>query len=172
MMMAARALTLLPIATAISSLVQFEPGQGAPWWMQYIAFGPGFIALILILVFLIRMAPTWKEVKLKELDLRSQEVNVRGEEAKGLGTLGSSLGALAAVLEQIALRQREETEDVGMLQRVNIDASQKLTSVVAGLSDRLDRMDRDGSSNLQSLSVRVESLEHNVHSQTTASTGK
>jgi hypothetical protein len=153
-------------------MAQFEPGQGAPWWMQYIAFGPGFVALILILVFLIRMAPTWKEVKLKELELRSQEVNVRGEEAKGLGALGTSLGAMAKVLEEIAVRQREDTEDVEMLQRVNIDASQKLTMTVTGLNDRLDRLDRDGSSQVQQLASRVESLEQNVHPQTTASAGK
>lgn len=155
------------LALSFTSLAQLDPGQGAPpWWMQYVAFGPGFIALVLILIFLIRMAPTWKEVKLRELELRSNEVNVRGEEAK-------ALGALANVLDSVALRQREASENLEIMQRVNADASQKLTVNVAGLNDRLDRMERDGLPNLQSLTHRVESLEHNAqHSQTATTSGK
>jgi hypothetical protein len=130
-------------------------------WREFIAFGPGFVALIMILIFLIRMAPTWKEVKLRELDLRGEEVKMRGEE-------GKALGALANVLDSIAVRQTEATENVQMLQRVNVDSNQKLNMNLLSLNDRLDRLDRDGSSNLRSLIERVESLEHNVNPQTTA----
>jgi hypothetical protein len=120
-------------------LAQLDP-YSAPW-TQFLAFGPGFVALVLILIFLLRAMPTWKEVKIREIELREAEVKVRGAEAEGLTTL-------ADVLRSIAVEQRRATETIDILQRVNADASERLTQNVSGLT-------RD----LITLSARLSALE-------------
>jgi hypothetical protein len=138
------------------------PTEGLLPWREFISFGPGFVALIVILVFLIRMAPTWKEVKIRELDLRSSEVGVRGEEAKALGMLADVLRDVAVEQRKATETQRSATEITELLQRVNADRSEKLSSGVEQLSERFDRLEKliVITNGHEKLETRVNALEH------------
>lgn len=113
-------------------------------WRDFIAFGPGFVALIMILFFLIRMAPTYKEVKLRDLDLRSHEVDVRAKEAE-------SLTALSKVLYEVAVEQRRAADAVKIMQHINSRSADNL-------SDNVDTLDE----NVRTLSDQVEKLHHRL----------
>jgi hypothetical protein len=122
-------------------------------------YGPTIILLILILGFLLRALPAWKEVKLKELDLKGTDIETRGQEAK-------ALEALAIVLRDVAVEQRKATEEtkratetIDILQRVNSDVNDRLAASVAFLNDRLERIEK-----MDNLSNRVGALEANVQS--------
>ena len=125
-------------------------------------YGPTVILLLVILGFLLKALPTWKEIKLKELDLRGHDIETRGEEAK-------ALSSLAIVLRDVAVEQRKATEEtqratetIDILQRVNSDVSDRLAGSVAALNDRLERLEK-----LDNLSHRVGALEANVQSTVT-----
>lgn len=117
-------------------------------------YGPTIILLFIIVGFLLRALPTWKEVKLKELDLRGHDIETRTREAE-------ALSSLATVLREVAVEQRKATEEqkrtsetIEILQRVNSDASDRLSANVAVLNDRLERLER-----IETLSSRVGALE-------------
>ncbi|GEM_PF-4499963 len=139
--------------------------QTAFEWGDVLAYGPTTVLLFLVLVTIVKLAPTWKEVKLKELEIRAGEGVVREKEA-------AALGQLANVLEAIAIEQRRATETIEILQRVNADANDRLNAGVNILNERLDRIERLGFQELkeitQSISSRIEKLEQEyVESQTT-----
>jgi hypothetical protein len=103
-------------------------------WGQIVGYGPTVILLALILWFLLRMAPMWKEVKLKELDIRTEENKVKSEEA-------AALNALASVLKDIAVEQRRATESIEISQRVNADSAEKISQSVSLLARRVDGLE-------------------------------
>lgn len=100
-------------------------------WSQLIQFGPTVVMLALFFWFVIRLAPMWKEIKLRELDVRLEENGVKREQA-------SALGQLAEALRSIAVEQRKATEEVGIMQRMNADSSDNLSSNVKALTQRVD----------------------------------
>lgn len=114
----------------IHMLLFFQAADGLAW-AQLIQFGPTVVLLALVLWFLIRMAPMWKEIKLREMELRSEENGVKREQA-------SALGQLAEALQSIAVEQRKATEEVGIMQRMNADSSDNLSSNVKALTQRVD----------------------------------
>jgi hypothetical protein len=105
--------------------------QDALAWSQLIQFGPTVVLLALILWFLARALPVWKELRLKEMELRSEESVVKGQQAV-------ALGQLAGALTDIAVEQRRATEEVKILQRVNADSADDLTHSVRALTQRVD----------------------------------
>jgi hypothetical protein len=119
------------------------------------SWGPALIQLGLVLVFLIRVAPTWKEVRLRELDIRASEGAIREKEAE-------ALGRLADVLQSIAVEQRHATETIKILQRVNADASDHLTTNIRLLSDRITQIEDSGGTTLANVAVDVYKLRERV----------
>lgn len=124
----------------------FLQGEAIPWG-QIATFGPTVVLLGLILWFLIRMAPTWKEVKFKELEVRGDENKVKAEQA-------TALNSLASVLQNVAVEQHKATENIEISQRVNAEVSEKLSASLSLLARRLD--------GLESLEPRVRSLEEKL----------
>jgi hypothetical protein len=133
-------------------------------WPQLIQYGPTVVILAMILVFLIRILPSWKEVRLRELDLRGEENVVKREQA-------GALSQLAGALTHIAVEQRRATEEVGILQRYHSDSNDRLANNVHGLTERLDKLEELHADGLRreliGLTSRVESVEKNVGSQST-----
>ena len=97
-------------------------------------YGPTTVMLALILLFLIRLAPVWKEVQLKKIEAGREETVVKHEQA-------AALGQLAGALKEIAVEQRRATEEVGILQRVNAETADQVSLSVKQLSRRLDDME-------------------------------
>jgi hypothetical protein len=111
-------------------------------WPQVAALGPTVVMLALVLGFLLRIAPTWKEIKLRELNVREQEAAARTEQAAALKQLGTSNLEMAGTLKEVAIEQRRATEGVKILQRVNADTSDQMARQMAILSDRVERIER------------------------------
>ncbi len=105
-------------------------------WKELIQFGPTVVLLALILCTIIQLAPVWKEVKIKELEMHSEDNVVKGEQA-------NALGQLANALKEIAVEQRRATEEVGILQRMNNDNADQLSNNVRGLTQRVDSLEKN-----------------------------
>lgn len=111
--------------------------QGAGDWPslpQMVQYGPTIIILVLLLGSLIRLAPVWKEIRLKELDIRAEEATVKGQQA-------AALSSLAQVLKEIAVEQRRATETIEILQRVNAQTSDQLTAGLNVVERRIEQME-------------------------------
>ena len=135
-----------------------------------VTWGPAVVQLGLVIVFLLRIAPTWKEVRLRELELRAREGEFREKEA-------AALGKLADVLQSVAVEQRRATETIEILQRVNADASDNLIHNVRTLTERVTKIEDNGGTTLAQVAVDVIRLtqkvdtitkERNVESETAA----
>jgi hypothetical protein len=111
-------------------------------WREAIQFGPTVVILFMLLVFLIRIAPIWKEVRLREIDMRAEENVVKREQA-------GALGQLANVLQVIAVEQRRATEEVTISQRVNASTANELNVNVKRLMQHVEELDKkvDSSTN-------------------------
>ena len=113
-------------------------------WPKIAAWGPTVVMFALVLWFLLKIAPTWKELRLRELDVREGEVKVKGEQAAALGQLGTGLSQMSETLKEIAVEQRRATESVKILQRVNADTSDQAADKLLILTDRVDRLEKRG----------------------------
>jgi hypothetical protein len=121
-------------------------------WSQIALFGPTVVILAMLLWFLLRAAPTWREFKLRELEVRDHEAQARSDQAEAnkllgsavesmgaaLGGLSGALNANSQVLANVAIEQRRATESVRVLQRVNAELTERLRSTVDDLAHRLE----------------------------------
>lgn len=107
-------------------------------WEKYIGEGIAVSLIIVILGFILKALPTWKEVKLAELKTREKEAEVQIQVAGALGMLGGSLSQLGTVIHDIAIEQRRATDTVQILQRVNSEESERIFQSVDGLVVRID----------------------------------
>lgn len=105
-------------------------------WKELVQLGPTVVLLALILCTIIWLAPVWKEVKIKELEMHSEDNVVKGE-------LANALGQLANALKEIAVEQRRATEEVSILQRMNNDSADQLSNNVRGLTQRVDSLEKN-----------------------------
>jgi hypothetical protein len=118
-------------------------------WKEAIQFGPTVVILFMILAFLIRMAPIWKEVRLREIEMRGEENVVKREMAGALGQLGN-------VLQVIAVEQRKATEEVTISQRVNASTAHELNVNVKRLAQHVEELDNK----FESINSQKEKSEH------------
>lgn len=119
---------------ALQAAQPAQPTGESQLWSQALLYGPTTVMLALILLFLIRLAPVWKEVQLKKIEAGREETVVKHEQA-------AALGQLAGALKEIAVEQRRATEEVGILQRVNAETADQVSVSVKQLSRRLDDME-------------------------------
>lgn len=96
-------------------------------WDKIFALPAAIIVLGVILYFIFRALPTWKDVKLAEIKVRESEAESRTNEA-------SAFGKLSDVLNAMIVDQQRDARNAHVLQRVNAAASDKILS-------RLDTLD-------------------------------
>ena len=118
----------------MSTLIIFQANNPAEW-KDLFQYGPTVILLALVLWFLLRALPIWKEVKLKELDLRGEENQAKLQQS-------DALGRLADVLKDIAVEQRRATENIEISQRVNAHSAEQLSVQVGVISKRVDQIEQ------------------------------
>src|SRR4051812_33661558 len=101
-------------------------------WDKYLVDNGAVIVLIVIVfAFLLRVLPTWKEIKIKEIDVRAKESETTGQLANALGQLGNTMSG-------IAVDQRKATENILILQRVNANETCAISDMVDRLVERVD----------------------------------
>lgn len=105
-------------------------------WTAYIGEGAVFSLVLVMLGFILKMLPTWKEIRIEEM-------KVRLKSAESIGNLGNSLNQLGIVMNNVAIEQRKSTENVLILQRVSADESRNLTSAVDELLERMDLLEKN-----------------------------
>ena len=115
-----------------------------PWGGQLAMFGPTIVILVLLLGFMLKAMPTWKELRMRELAVREEEAKSRAEHAMALKAVGGSLEALGGslnrssqLLENVALEQRRATDAVRLLQRVNSQTTERLEGIVHDVITRV-----------------------------------
>lgn len=107
-------------------------------WERWIGEGIAITLIIVILGFILRMLPSWKEVKLAELTVRTEEAKAQVQVATALGGLGNALNQIGTTMQNVAIEQRRATENVKILQRATADENNHIIASVDGLIERMD----------------------------------
>lgn len=97
-------------------------------------FAPTIVLVFLILWAVIKLAPTWKEVKMREMDIREKEVAQREQQAIAIQTL-------AEVTQTIAVEQRHATEALRIGERVTMARAERLSEATQEVTSRLDSLE-------------------------------
>lgn len=118
-----------PIAAGTLAMLIFDPGLS-----ELRNFAPTIIIAFLMLWTVIKLAPTWKEVKMREMDIREKEVGQREHQAVAIQTL-------AEVTRDIAIEQKHTAEALRIAERVTIMRSEELKNVAQELQGHLDALD-------------------------------
>jgi len=118
-------------------------------WEKWIGEGVAISLIIILLGFLLRALPTWKEIKINEFNVRTKEAEVGGQTSLAISNLATSQTQLATALEtlggtvrDIAIEQKKATENVMILQRVNTNESQQMSNIVEELVERVDALEK------------------------------
>lgn len=101
-------------------LLEIEPNW--PVWIQLAMQLPILALLIAVMVLLYKLAPTWKE-------LRFQENEVRHEAAQAIGALAHAVEVMSADHRQVT----ETTEELRLFLRVSNRENRHLSERLAGL---------------------------------------
>lgn len=122
----------------------FQDGLPLPW--EKMLYGAqGFAVLAIILFFLLRVLPTWKDIKMKEFDTRDKDSDARAAQAE-------SMKAIADVLYKVAVEQRRAADSVKILQRVNSTRVEDVEAAVTGSlekhEERISRLEKNATHNL------------------------
>lgn len=117
-------------------------------WLQIVGQGAVATLVVVILGFLLRALPTFKEIKMKELEVRTKEAEASGQVAISLTILANAqnqqsaaLHALGETIKDIAIEQKKATENVLILQRVNSSEAQNISQTVDTLIERIDTLE-------------------------------
>ncbi len=103
-------------------------------WERWIGEGVAISVVIVILIFVLKALPTWKEIKLAE-------INVRKQEAEAFGKLSGALGQIGTTLHSVAVEQRKATDMTLVMQRVAADEGNNLSASVDELNQRMDEFE-------------------------------
>jgi hypothetical protein len=133
---------------SLPNLVQY--GQAGLMGLMFIAF----------LFFLLRALPVWKqikdgdkEVKIAEIAVREKEAEARAAQATSFGQLSGALSSISDVLNNVAIKQKEATDKVLILSRVNAESNERNDS-------KFDQVIE----HIEDLSKRVTNLETTIKS--------
>lgn len=117
-------------------LTEVDPG-----WGQWIGEGVAISLIALILFFILKALPIWKEVRLAEINVRDKEADALGQLSNSLNGLATSQTQISETLQNVAIEQRRATDNVKLLQRVGADESAALSQAVETLAGRMDNLE-------------------------------
>jgi hypothetical protein len=95
---------------------------------QGIAIAVLALILFFVIILVVKILPTWERVKKAESEAMMAQ-------AKSLGELGASQTQLTVVIKDIAVEQKQSTDAVKILQRVNAASNNQLASDVQTLTE-------------------------------------
>lgn len=122
--------------------------QSAGDFSQWGVAGAVLMLVVVFLGFLLKVLPTWRDVKSREFDVRTEEAKVSGQistailqSANAQSQLAGAIDSLGGTLNHIAVEQRKTTDNLLILQRVNNEDTNRLSETVDVLVDRMDSME-------------------------------
>lgn len=131
-----RSLGVISPTVGLGLLAFFDPG-----FSEVKNFAPTILMVFLVLWATIKLAPTWKEVKMRELDIREKEVAQREQSA-------IALQSMAETTRDIAIEQKHSSEALRIAERVSIREGDKLNATAQEVRD-----------SMHGVSARVEAVE-------------
>jgi len=131
-----RSFAFAPPVSGVALLAFLDPS-----WSELKNFAPTIVIAFLVMWATIKLAPTWKEVKMRELDIREKEVLQREQQAV-------VIQSLADTTRDIAIEQKHATEALRIAERVTIREGEKLAETVHDMRETV-----------QSVLNRVEAVE-------------
>jgi hypothetical protein len=117
-------------------------------WDKILGLPYALIVLVLVLWFILKALPTWKEVKLADNESRKAEAAAIGTLSTAIISLSNSQSQFSAVVNNLAIEQKRSLDQVRIMQRVSVSSSDILAETVQQLADQT-----------QILNERVEQLE-------------
>jgi len=130
-------LAFSPSAIGVLALLLLDPS-----FSEIKNFAPTIIFAFVIIWGVIRLAPTWKEVKMREMDIREKEVVQREHQAM-------ATQALAETTRDIAIETKYSIEALRIAERVTIREGEKLSETtreikeaVQTVAGRVDAMEK------------------------------
>lgn len=125
-------------------LVLLQDVLSVPWEKLFTG-SISFVILVLLLVVLVKLAPMYKEIKLREIDSRDKDSEARVAQSQ-------ALESVSTILYAVAVEQRRAGDSVKILQRVNTTKAEDLEAAVSEVLDNHEK--------------RLSKVETNAHSIT------
>lgn len=129
-------------------LIQAQAQAQTAGWEKWIGEGVAITLILMLLGFILRLAPMWKDIKLREFDVRTKEAEASGQvsfaltqSANAQNQLATALGTLGETIKDIAIEQKKATDNVMILQRVNSNESNQISDSVEELIERMDTLE-------------------------------
>jgi hypothetical protein len=127
--------------TSSSLLVSFSPiGAGFlllafvdPGFAELKNFAPTIVMTFLILWTVLRVTPTWKEVKMRQMDVREKEI-------AALAELSTAVRTQAEVTREIAIVQKDATDALRVAERVEIKRGERLAESVQEVANSVQEV--------------------------------
>jgi methyl-accepting chemotaxis protein len=135
----------------IAMLLQANISDYGQWGIA----GAIVFLVIVVLAFILRALPSWKEIRLAEISVREKEAEARAAQATSFGQLSDALKSMSDVLNNVAVEQKHSTDKVQILQRVNADAVERNAESSLRSEEKIDRVLEV----VEDLSSRVTSVE-------------
>lgn len=145
------------------SVLLFQADTIAFDWTQFGVASGAIFLVVIFLFFLVKILPTmagtWKEVRLAEVTCREKEAESRAAQAASVGQLSGALQSMSDVLNNVAVEQRQATEDVRLQQRVNADIQERSDEKIDKILDKVEQ----GVTFVETIEKRVDKLEGVVY---------
>lgn len=130
------------------SLAFFQAETAAFDWTQFGVAGGVIFIVVAFMFFLLKALPTWKSIKDREFDVRTEEAKVTGQISTALlqsgnaqGQLAGAVESLGTMLSNIAIEQRKTTDNLIILHRSTENETTNISETVDLLMDRMDSME-------------------------------
>jgi len=124
-----RSLAISPVAAGFLVLLFLDPG-----FSEIKNMAPTIVLVFVVIWGVIKLAPTWKEVKMRELDIREKEVTQREQQSMAVQTL-------AECTRDIAIEMKHTAEALRIAERVTIMRGEALQHLTEDLEARVDALD-------------------------------
>ena len=117
-------------------------------WTQFGVAGGVIFIVVVFLVFLLKAMPTYRDIKNREFDVRTEEAKVTGQISTALlqsataqSQLAGSLEALGSTISTVVVEQRKTTDNLIILQRSTSSETDNLFDTVNVVVDRIDSLE-------------------------------
>lgn len=149
----------MPILLLLMQVESFD-------WVQKFGVAGGVIFIVVVfLAFLIKVLPTYKEIKNREFDVRTEEAKVTGQisiallqSATAQSQLAGSLEALGNTISTVVIEQRKTTDNLIILQRSTASETDNLFDTVGIVVERMDSLEEAIKDNGINVSTRPKAV--------------
>lgn len=138
---------------------------GALDWTQFGMAGAVVFVVVAILFAILKGLPTYRDIKNREFDVRTEEAKVTGQISTALlqsataqSQLAGSLEALGSTISTVVVEQRKTTDNLIILQRSTASETDNLFDTVGVVVERMDSLEEAIKDNGINVSTRPKAV--------------